>query len=109
MPPPWYQIPPLDFFSENLVPGEHHDRRVLSYQLTPQRVVPSEQLLARAEDLRARARSSGMVYAAPSLPAGTAPAGTVVSPYPAPAPHQPGGGAPGYTLPPGGWQPPSGP
>ena len=31
--PPWYQIPPLDFFSENLWPGELHDRRSLTYQM----------------------------------------------------------------------------
>jgi len=42
---PWYQIPPLDFVTEVLLPGELHDRRTLSYQLTPQRVVPTEQLV----------------------------------------------------------------
>ena len=25
VPPPWYEIPPLDFFSENLVPGKIRD------------------------------------------------------------------------------------
>ncbi|NQT16688.1 MAG: PEGA domain-containing protein [Planctomycetes bacterium] len=109
VPPPWYQIPPLDFVSETLSPGEHHDRRTLSYQLTPQRVVPSEQLLARAEDLRTRARSSGIVLSSPSVPGGVDPTGPTSGPYLAPGP-QPSGGVPVHTLPPGGWAPPrSGP
>ena len=52
VPAPWYEIPPLDFVSENLVPGEIRDQRDLSYQLVPQAVVPTEQLLGRAEELR---------------------------------------------------------
>ena len=54
VPPPWYQIFPLDFISENLVPGEIRDTRTLAYQLRPQMVVPTEQLLSRAENLRSR-------------------------------------------------------
>jgi hypothetical protein len=50
--PPWYEIPPIDFFSENLVPGELRDQRDFCYQLKPQVVVPPEQLLARGEQLR---------------------------------------------------------
>lgn len=52
IPPPWYQVPPLDFVSENLVPGEIRDQRTLQYQLTPQMIVPTEQLRQRAENLR---------------------------------------------------------
>ncbi len=50
--PPWYEIPPLDFVSENLVPGELRDQRTLDFRLQPQRIVPSEQLVDRAERLR---------------------------------------------------------
>ena len=49
---PWYQIPPLDFVTENFVPGELRDFRCLSFNLRPQQVVPSVQLLDRAEQLR---------------------------------------------------------
>jgi hypothetical protein len=112
IPPPWYQIPPLDFISENLVPSEHHDRRTLSYQLTPQRVVPSEQLLARGEDLRRQAQSSGIVRSTPSVPGQFVPAGPppgpATGPYLTPGP-QPSGGVPIHTLPPGGWSPPGAP
>ncbi len=55
IPPPWYEFPPLDFVSENFVPGQIYDRRVggtLDFQLKPQTVVPSGELIARAEQLR---------------------------------------------------------
>ena len=52
VPPPWYEIPPLDFVSETLVPGKIHDIRTFDYQLRPQGVVPNDELLGRAEGLR---------------------------------------------------------
>lgn len=52
IPAPWYQYPGLDFVTENLVPGEIRDERVVEYQLKPQMMVPSQQLLGRAENLR---------------------------------------------------------
>jgi hypothetical protein len=52
IPAPWYQYPGLDFVSENVIPGEIRDERVVDYQLQPQLVVPSEQLRERAENLR---------------------------------------------------------
>ena len=50
--PPWYEIPPLDFVSENLLPGELRDHRTLEFRLQPQRITPPEQLVDRAERLR---------------------------------------------------------
>jgi len=67
MPAPWYQIPPIDFVAETLVPQEIHDHRTLTYQLVPQRVVPPDELRARAEDIRARAAAPGVVPAAATL------------------------------------------
>ena len=58
IPPPWYEIPPLDFVTENFVPGQIRDHRTLSYNLTPQMVVPADQLLARGEELKSRVGSS---------------------------------------------------
>jgi len=52
VPTPWYQYPGLDFVSENLVPGEIRDERVVEYTLQPQVIVPSLQLLSRANNLR---------------------------------------------------------
>jgi hypothetical protein len=68
---PWYEYVPLDFVSENLVPGKISDRRVLDFQLRPQMVVPTDQLQARAEELRRSAHGSAT---APTVqPAGYAP------------------------------------
>ena len=52
IPAPWYQFPPIDFVAENLVPGQIRDHHCLDFQLKPQMVVPTEQLLSRAEQLR---------------------------------------------------------
>lgn len=52
IPTPWYEIPPLDFVSENLVPNKIRDNRTVTYDLAPQLVVPREQLLGRANQLR---------------------------------------------------------
>lgn len=50
--PPWYQYPVVDFFAENLWPGEIRDERELSFNMAPQVMVPPDQLLGRAEELR---------------------------------------------------------
>ncbi len=103
IPTPWYEIPPLDLISETMTPKEIHDDRTVSYNLTPQMVVPSENLLARAQDLRSQTHASSVD------PFGAAPAGVVA---PAPPFIQPVGppiaapGGPGVeTIPPGGSSP----
>lgn len=63
VPTPWYQYWGLDFITENLVPGEIRDERVVDYEMTPQAIVPERQLLDRAENLRQGA-------AAPQTPLG---------------------------------------
>lgn len=100
--PPWYQIPPFDFFAENLLRREVRDTRVLTYQLVPQPVAPTQQLLDRAESLRAQAAAE------PPLPAARQSAGafpqnpqfdrTTPTPFsteiPPSATHIPSGGGP---------------
>ncbi|HEY5310893.1 MAG TPA: hypothetical protein VIK18_00190, partial [Pirellulales bacterium] len=61
IPPPWYEIFPLEFVSENLVPAEIRDHRVLEFQLVPQMIVPTEQLLGRAENLRQGSKAENFV------------------------------------------------
>ena len=73
IPTPWYQYPGLDFVTENLVPGEIRDERVVEFQLQPQMIVPSAQLHARAENLRHSA-------APPQTPLGPPPAGSFAPP-----------------------------
>ncbi len=65
IPAPWYEWPPIDFFSENFVPGEIRDYHTLSYRLTPQVVVPVDELRQRAEQLRQDAHSQGVNVAGP--------------------------------------------
>ncbi len=100
VPPPWYEIPPLDFFSENVVPGKIRDQRTFDYQMWPQGVVPQEDLLTRAEDLR-RGTQTATGVAPPSYRVNPpSPNGNVV-----PSPGAPGGppigGQPYNQLPPG--------
>jgi hypothetical protein len=73
---PWYQIPPFDFFSENLTPKEFRDERIVAFELEPQRVVPVNELLGRAEQLR-QSTQAGYTIAPP-------PAGATAEPPTAP-------------------------
>ncbi len=93
MPPPWYEIPPLDFFSETLVPGTIRDQRTFDYQLRPQCVVPQDELLTRAENLR-RGTQMAAGVAPPRLRVNT------VSPALGTPGGSPIGGQPNYQLPP---------
>jgi hypothetical protein len=93
IPAPWYQYPVLDFVTENLVPGEIRDERTVEYQLQPQTIIPEQQLLERAENLRhassgpqgPAAPPAGPVYSGPP----TARPGPPASPPPAARPGSP--------------------
>jgi len=81
IPLPWYEIFPLDFVSENLIPWEIRDERVIDLAMQPASTEPVESVAARAEQAR---------LAAASLPP-VAPAAAVVPiqpavPQPIPAP-----------------------
>jgi hypothetical protein len=84
VPMPWYQIPPLDFVSENMVPNEIHDQRVLSYNLRPQMMPSADQIRANAEQLRVATRAHGAPRPAPAVgeTVPTPPRGTNVLPPP---------------------------
>ena len=110
IPAPWYQIAPIDFVSENLVPGEIRDRREFNYRLLPQQVVPTEQLLGQAEALRGRAQSAGFFRTSGPPPGAFAPPPGAFAPppgvpggYPTPG-VPPNGGMPVHPLPTGGWR-----
>lgn len=61
VPPPWYQVPPLDFFSDNFAMGQISDRRRLVYQMQPKATgqAQSQGLLNRAQSLRSEAAVGG--------------------------------------------------
>ena len=52
VPTPWYEVPPLDFFSDNLLPVKVTNRHEFTYVLQPRRFVPNQELLDRAWQLR---------------------------------------------------------
>ena len=53
---PWYQIVPLDFFSDNLLPFKVTNRHEFTYPLKPQVIVGTQELIDRANDLRRETR-----------------------------------------------------
>ncbi len=51
--PPWYQLPPLDFISDNFWPREIRDDRVLDFpEMKPLATINENNLLDRANQLR---------------------------------------------------------
>ena len=77
--PPWYQYPGLDFVSENLTWKKIQDFRTVTYDLKPQTIVPTEQLLGRAEELR-RSTLQGVILPGTTT---TGTPGPVLPPTPA--------------------------
>ena len=65
--PPWYQLPVIDFVTENLIRSEYRDERLLKFKLTPLRLKTNQELLQRGDQLRQRARQ-GVVTSVPTQP-----------------------------------------
>jgi hypothetical protein len=88
----------LDFVSENLVPGEIRDERVINFQLVPLQPVSTDQLLARAEQLRASGGPPVTVIGPPPASPGVAiPSPGVLAPaeaLPEPTTQAPAAGSP---------------
>lgn len=82
IPTPWYQYVGLDFISENLIPTKIRDNRTVNYNLSPQLLIPTQELIERANQLRQDTLQYGAasVIGAPLGP--TLPAGPVVAPGP---------------------------
>jgi hypothetical protein len=84
IPTPWYQYPPLDFVSENLVATKIRDNRTVTYDLAPQVIVPTQQLIDRANQLRQDTLQYQVTPAGATVPLGAAPGATVIVPGPTP-------------------------
>src|SRR3954470_2225274 len=52
IPAPWYQYTPIDFVAENLVTTKIRDNRTVSFNLAPQLIIPTQELINRADQLR---------------------------------------------------------
>lgn len=107
IPTPWYQFPPLDFVSENLMPNKIQDHRTVAFNLEPQLIVPTEQLLDRANQLRQESQQS-VSAPPPSFQAAPTP---VIQAAPTPSYAMPPGPTPlppvTQAAPPGAYSPPA--
>ncbi len=56
---PWYERFPLDFVSENFVPAQITDRHEFFFEMQPSVVVPTQDLLERANGLRTESQLGG--------------------------------------------------
>ena len=86
---PWYQWVGFDFVSEVLLPGKLTDHKYYEFDLQPAMVVPSSEIVARADEMRQTAHADGIPYVGGSAlvsPSTSAPAGESGSVYPIPAP-----------------------
>jgi hypothetical protein len=99
IPTPWYQYPPLDFISENLVTTKIRDNRTVTYNLSPQVIVPTNELVDRANQLRQDALQSPVTQAGATAPVYGAPGTPALVPTPAPAPIVPPPGTMPQRLP----------
>lgn len=68
IPMPWYQIPPVDFVSENLWPAQVEDHRTVAFNLQPQIIVPTEQLIERGNQLRQETLGTTSAAVSPGIP-----------------------------------------
>lgn len=92
IPTPWYQMPPLDFFSDNFAMRKIRDNRTVSFNLQPQIMTPVEEIIRRGDELRARSHAGGVTPASGTIDYGLAP--------PLPAAGAPPAGAPLFSSPP---------
>jgi len=82
IPTPWYQYPPLDFVSENLIATKIRDNRTVTYDLAPQVIVPPQQVVDRGNQLRQDAQQSAVVPASAAIPVGPPGPAPVIVPGP---------------------------
>src|SRR6476619_355117 len=103
IPAPWYEYTPIDFVAENVVMTKIRDNRTVTYNLAPQLVVPPNELLDRASQLRQDTMQLPGAPPGPVTPVAVPP-GPVVAPQPsmAPPPMQIPEPLPGINPPPVG-------
>ena len=79
---PWYELPGLDFVSENLIPWTIRDVRYYRYVLQNAQVVPPEALLQQAQALRDYAATKGVPLPPNLNPPAGAPPQVLMPPVP---------------------------
>ncbi len=106
---PWYQVPPLDFFSETLWPWEIRDEEIIDISMLPAQTMASEELQLRADTMRLQA-SQGLATPLPPPAADSGlypvlPPGTVYPPAPIDPTYPPPSPPLVSTPPPAPWRP----
>jgi hypothetical protein len=84
IPPPWYEIPPLDFANEVLNPFHLRDLRQFCYQMRPAEQPSKEDVLNRGTQLRQRGQA--LVGQQPPPPEGAPAPPPLGAPIPEPPP-----------------------
>jgi hypothetical protein len=56
---PWYELPGIDFVSEVLLPGKLTDHKYYEFDLKQEQIIPTHELVSRAEELRRTAHAEG--------------------------------------------------
>src|SRR5262249_21529931 len=85
---PWWEIPPLAFITENLIPFKILAIRRFSYPMQPLQTVPPGEVLQRGTVLREQGQTLGeprLVVPPPPVPAPAVPGGTPAPPSMPPA------------------------
>lgn len=57
--PPWYQIPPIDFFAEVLTPWTYEDHHAVAFDMEPETFPGRDELVERAKEMREHALFAG--------------------------------------------------
>ncbi len=68
---PWFDLPGIDFVTENIYPFKLRDVRQIHYTMRPLKSIPLEEVRTRAEELRSRGQYIGIP--APPRPVASAP------------------------------------
>ncbi|MBR0238253.1 MAG: PEGA domain-containing protein [Thermoguttaceae bacterium] len=112
--PPWYQIPPLDFFSDNFAGREIYDNRCFTFKLRRSADESENDIIARGLELKNyQPPVSSEQITSPYEPGSVPPVdysggGTGSSPYsPTPSPSPPSEYNPYIGAEPGSFPPPS--
>ena len=53
---PWYQVPPLDFVTDNFLPFRVKDQHDFTFPLTPRTLVPRGDLVERGNEFRSESQ-----------------------------------------------------
>jgi hypothetical protein len=72
IPAPWYQVPPLDFISDNLWPIPIRDNRTVAFDMQPARLQSIDEIIARGSELRGRYQQEGAMPASAVMPSDAA-------------------------------------